>query len=212
LSTAGHHGDGAGGTGGAAAAASADDQHGRLRDRCVRCGGPRRRAGRVGRGHRRSRTNLAGGSAPSGRILPVVGGTAPDPGESLRARLGADRRAELDSAAYGGACQKWRPGRQIRSVSVIPSTVLAARPSSLPGLGEISYLPTRALLETVVNSGYTGHPWEELARRLVARASPTSRRRSAPATSTGAVAMLGAAVPSGRRCSGHHPRWGIFKT
>jgi len=36
----------------------------------------------------------------------------------------------------------------------------------------VAGLPTRELLELAVKSGYTGHPWEELARRLVARALP----------------------------------------
>jgi len=37
-------------------------------------------------------------------------------------------------------------------------------------------LATRELLDAVVESGYTGHPWEELARRLVARALPDLER------------------------------------
>jgi len=34
----------------------------------------------------------------------------------------------------------------------------------------VAGLPTRELLELAVESGYTGPPWEELARRLIARA------------------------------------------
>jgi DNA-directed RNA polymerase specialized sigma24 family protein len=84
----------------------------------------------------------------------------------------ANGQARTQQRGIRQPCQIWRPARQIRSVSVIPSTVPAARPSSLPGLGELADMPTRELLETVVNSGYTGDPWKELARRLVAGALP----------------------------------------
>jgi hypothetical protein len=68
--------------------------------------------------------------------------------------------------------QKSGTARQIESVSVIPSAVPAAAPSlSLHSRG-VADLPTRMLLELVVESGYAGHPWDELARRLVARALP----------------------------------------
>jgi hypothetical protein len=33
-------------------------------------------------------------------------------------------------------------------------------------------MPTRELLDVVVDSGYSGHPWDELARRIVTRALP----------------------------------------
>jgi hypothetical protein len=57
-------------------------------------------------------------------------------------------------------------------VSVIPSTVPTAHPSPFPRSGDLADLPTRELLEAVVDSGYGGHTWEELANRLVARALP----------------------------------------
>ena len=57
-------------------------------------------------------------------------------------------------------------------MSIIPSAVLAvASYPSLRSRGDAD-LPTRVLLELVVESGYAGHPWEELACRLVMRALP----------------------------------------
>lgn len=73
-------------------------------------------------------------------------------------------------------CQKGRERRQIRSVSTIPSpgptgdSPLPVRP------GDLADLPTRKLLEVVVDSGYAGYAWEELARRLVTRALPDLER------------------------------------
>jgi RNA polymerase sigma factor (sigma-70 family) len=83
-----------------------------------------------------------------------------------------DLDAAHDSNADGETCQKWGAARQIRSVSVIPGAVPAADPSPPRRLRDVADLPTRELLEAVVDSGYTGHPWDELARRLVARALP----------------------------------------
>jgi DNA-directed RNA polymerase specialized sigma24 family protein len=57
-------------------------------------------------------------------------------------------------------------------VSITSSAVPAAEPSPSLRPREAAGLPTRELLELTVKSGYTGHPWEELARRLVARALP----------------------------------------
>jgi hypothetical protein len=54
-------------------------------------------------------------------------------------------------------------------VTVLPSA-READPSRLPRV--VTGLPTRELLEAVVNSGYTGPAWEELGRRLVERALP----------------------------------------
>jgi DNA-directed RNA polymerase specialized sigma24 family protein len=68
--------------------------------------------------------------------------------------------------------QKSGTARQIEGVSVISSAVPAAEPSPSPQSRGLADLPTRVLLELVVESGYAGHPWEELARRLVARALP----------------------------------------
>lgn len=59
-------------------------------------------------------------------------------------------------------------------MSVIPSAVPAIVRSLHPR--DVADLSTRELLEAVVDSGYTGHPWEELARRLVARALPDLER------------------------------------
>ncbi|HUY44676.1 MAG TPA: sigma factor-like helix-turn-helix DNA-binding protein [Streptosporangiaceae bacterium] len=57
-------------------------------------------------------------------------------------------------------------------MSVIPSAVPAVGLSPSLRLRDVADLPTRELLEAVVDSGYTGHPWDELARRLVVRALP----------------------------------------
>jgi len=80
--------------------------------------------------------------------------------------------ATYDPNTDGETCQKRRVARQIRSVSAIRSAVPAADlyPSLRPR--DVANLPTRELLEAVVESGYTGHQWDELARRLVARALP----------------------------------------
>jgi len=62
------------------------------------------------------------------------------------------------------------------NVSTVPSTAtedgspMPARPCDLAGL------PTRAVLEAAVDSGYTGDAWEELARRLAVRALPGLER------------------------------------
>lgn len=77
-------------------------------------------------------------------------------------------RPNIDSET----CQKSGAARQIRSVSAIHSAAPAASlPPSLRPSG-VADLPTRELLDAVVESGYTGYPWDELARRLVARALP----------------------------------------
>jgi len=68
--------------------------------------------------------------------------------------------------------QKSGTARQIGSVSVIPSAVPAVTSSPFLQSRRVADLPTRVLLELVVESGYAGNPWEELARRLVARALP----------------------------------------
>jgi Sigma-70, region 4 len=60
----------------------------------------------------------------------------------------------------------------MRSVSVIPSAVPAADPSPPLRPCDVADLPTHDLLDAVVDSGYAGHPWDELARRLVRRALP----------------------------------------
>jgi hypothetical protein len=57
-------------------------------------------------------------------------------------------------------------------VSIIPSAVPAVGLSSSLRPRDVADLPTRELLEVVVDSRYAGHPWDELARRLVARALP----------------------------------------
>ncbi len=57
-------------------------------------------------------------------------------------------------------------------MSAISNTVPAAYSSQLPRQGDVAGLPTRELLAAVMDSGYTGHPWDELARRLVTRALP----------------------------------------
>lgn len=74
--------------------------------------------------------------------------------------------------ADGEACQKRGAARQIRSVSAIPSAVPAADLALSLRPRDVADLPTRELLEAVVGSGYTGYLWDELARRLVARALP----------------------------------------
>jgi hypothetical protein len=76
------------------------------------------------------------------------------------------------SPDFAKTCKKTRPARQIQSVNAIYGTAPAA---DLPPPGRphrVAALPTRELLDVVVNSEYTGYPWEELARRLVARALP----------------------------------------
>jgi hypothetical protein len=57
-------------------------------------------------------------------------------------------------------------------MSVIPSVVPAVGLSPSLRPRDIADLLTRELLEVVVDSGYAGEPWDELARRLVARALP----------------------------------------
>jgi len=57
-------------------------------------------------------------------------------------------------------------------VRVIPSVGPAAEPSPSPGPWGVADLPTRDLLDAVVDSVYAGHAWDELARRLVCRALP----------------------------------------
>jgi RNA polymerase sigma factor (sigma-70 family) len=74
--------------------------------------------------------------------------------------------------ADGEACQKRGAARQIRSVSAIPSAVPAVGLSASLRPRDVADLPTRELLEAVVESGYTGYLWDELACRLVARALP----------------------------------------
>jgi len=64
--------------------------------------------------------------------------------------------------------------RPTRSVSNIPNP--EAEPLSPMRPGDLAELPTRELLEAVVHSGYTGHAWEELARRLYTRALPDLER------------------------------------
>lgn len=60
------------------------------------------------------------------------------------------------------------------------STIPSAGPKDGPPLpsrpGEIAGLPTRGLLEVVVAWGYAGHAWDELTRRLAARALPDLER------------------------------------
>lgn len=80
-------------------------------------------------------------------------------------------RQELIAQSCEAGQKSWA-ARQIRSVSAIPS---AAPPDGLsPSLRpcDVADLLTRELLEAVVGSGYAGHPWGELARRLVERALP----------------------------------------
>jgi DNA-directed RNA polymerase specialized sigma24 family protein len=57
-------------------------------------------------------------------------------------------------------------------VSAIPSAVPAADLSQSLRPRVVADLPTRKLLEAVVECGYTGYPWDELACRLVSRALP----------------------------------------
>lgn len=83
-----------------------------------------------------------------------------------------DLGAAHDPNTEGETCQKSAAARQIRSVSAIASAVPAAELPPALRPRDVADLPTRELLEVVVESGYTGHPWDELARRLVARALP----------------------------------------
>lgn len=55
-------------------------------------------------------------------------------------------------------------------MSSIPSP--EGEPPSPTRPGELAELSTRELLEAVVDSGYVGHAWEELARRLYTRVLP----------------------------------------
>ena len=61
-------------------------------------------------------------------------------------------------------------------MSAIPSAVPAADLSPSLRPRDVADLPTRELLGAVVESGYTGDPWDELARRLVVRALPDLER------------------------------------
>jgi hypothetical protein len=61
-------------------------------------------------------------------------------------------------------------------VNAISSVVPAADPSPSLRPCVVAVLPTPGLLEAVVESGYTGPPWDELTRRLVARALPGLER------------------------------------
>jgi hypothetical protein len=64
----------------------------------------------------------------------------------------------------------------MRSVNAIFGAVPTVGQSSSRRPHDVAALPTRDLLEVVVCSGYSGHPWEELAGRLVARALPDLER------------------------------------
>jgi DNA-directed RNA polymerase specialized sigma24 family protein len=68
-------------------------------------------------------------------------------------------------------------------VSAIPSAVPEDGPSRAPRPYEVADLPTLELLDAVIESGYTGHPWAELTRRLVTTAQPELER----AIRTGAI-------------------------
>jgi Sigma-70, region 4 len=57
-------------------------------------------------------------------------------------------------------------------VSAIPRVVPAVGVPPPLRPRDVADLPTRELLEAVVESGYAGHPWQELAGRLAARALP----------------------------------------
>ena len=61
-------------------------------------------------------------------------------------------------------------------MSAIPSAVPEDGPFHRPRPCDVVDLPTRELLDAVVESGYAGVPWEELARRLVERALPDLQR------------------------------------
>jgi DNA-directed RNA polymerase specialized sigma24 family protein len=57
-------------------------------------------------------------------------------------------------------------------VSAIPSAVPEGGPSRALRPYEVADLPTLDLLDAVIASGYTGHVWAELSRRLVDTALP----------------------------------------
>jgi hypothetical protein len=84
--------------------------------------------------------------------------------------------AQLRPKTEGEMRQKLAAVREIRSVRFIPNAVPADDLSPALRPHEVADLPTRDLLEMVVKSGYEGHPWEELARRLVVRALPDLER------------------------------------
>ena len=56
-------------------------------------------------------------------------------------------------------------------------------------------LPTPELLEAVITSAYTGYPWDELARRLVARAFPDLERSIATGTIHNRCHRAGFGIP-----------------
>jgi hypothetical protein len=64
----------------------------------------------------------------------------------------------------------------MRSVSPIPLAASAADPPRSWRPRDLGDLTTPQLLEAVVTSAYEGHPWDELARRFVARALPDLER------------------------------------
>lgn len=68
-------------------------------------------------------------------------------------------------------------------MSAIASAVPEDGPSRTPRPYEVADLPTLELLDAVIESGYTGHPWAELTRRLVTTARPDLER----AIRTGAI-------------------------
>jgi hypothetical protein len=65
-------------------------------------------------------------------------------------------------------------------------------------------LPTRDLLDAVVESGYAGHPWDELAHRLVRRALPDLERSIRTGTIYQRCRKAGVAI-SQRQALQRHP-------
>jgi len=68
--------------------------------------------------------------------------------------------------------------------------------------GEVAGLPTRSLLEVVVACGYAGHAWDELTRRLAARALPDLERSIRTGTIFARCQRAGVGI---------YPRWELLR-
>jgi DNA-directed RNA polymerase specialized sigma24 family protein len=99
-------------------------------------------------------------------------------------------KREVDSSG-DARCQKSDLARQIGSVSVDSGSVLRpTTPAPLPSYS-VRNLPTRELLDAVVEAAYVGEAWRELQRRLVERALPDLERAISAGTIYGRCVRAG---------------------
>lgn len=96
---------------------------------------------------------------------------------------------------HGEACQKCWAARQIRSVTSISGSGSAADPPSSWRSSDVGDLSIPELLDAVVVSAYTGFPWDELARRLVAPAFRDLKQSIEAGTIYGRCRRAGFGIP-----------------